>query len=272
MWRRSSTKRTLSKLVVAIAQGGRNVCPELRYRRQEGDREIPSDDGRLVTFNGVSLTCCVATSQCASFTPRCWWEMRDFVSCDFRFCWCVGSLQGLWYGWVNCTFQGRRRRSSNASPSKCRRSIASQVHGATFVLLCSALVLVTRAIALARRQLVKNCPSTQLMTHEARELSQSLVWSGLSWTATLQVAHPPLVQQVLHQHCEPLQSLCKLWRPPRETFHNVQRHTAITFRHVAASRSRFKPVAVVDPLSYAEGGRFHVRDSEPCTHNLTFTS
>ena len=62
------------------------------------------------------------------------------------------------------------------------------------------------SIAFACRQLVKNCPSTKLMTHEVRELSQSLVWSGVSLTINLQVAHPPLVQQVLHQHRELLQS------------------------------------------------------------------
>ena len=42
-------------------------------------------------------------------------------------------------------------------------------HGATFVLWCSTLALVTLAIAFACRQLVKNCPSTQLMTHEVHE-------------------------------------------------------------------------------------------------------
>ena len=173
---------------------------------------------RLGPFSLRILCIGLGLSSRSNGAPRCWWEMCDFTSNAFRFCRCVGSLQGLWYGWVNCTFQGRRRRSSNASPSTCRRSIASQVHGATFVLLCPTLVLATHAIALACRQLVRNCPSTQLMAHEARKLSQSLVWSGLSWTATLPAAHPPLVQQVLHQHCELLQSLCMLRRPPREIF------------------------------------------------------
>ena len=43
-------------------------------------------------------------------------------------------------------------------------SLLAQIHGATFVLLCSTLVLVTLAIAFACRPTVKNCPRTQLMT------------------------------------------------------------------------------------------------------------
>ena len=34
--------------------------------------------------------CFDATSQHASLAQRCWWEMRDFVGCTFRFCRCVG--------------------------------------------------------------------------------------------------------------------------------------------------------------------------------------
>ena len=55
-------------------------------------------------------------------------------------------------------------------------------------------------------------------------------------------------------------------------FYNVQRHTAITFRHFAASWSYLEPVALLDQLSHAEDRRSHVRDSELCTHALTFRS
>ena len=37
--------------------------------------------------------------KCFVASPRCWWEMCDFVRRTFRYR-CVRSLQGLWYGWV----------------------------------------------------------------------------------------------------------------------------------------------------------------------------
>ena len=58
------------------------------------------DDRPLVTFQrGESdVRCFDITSQR--------WEMCDVMSNAFRFCRCVGSLQGLWYAWANCTFPG----------------------------------------------------------------------------------------------------------------------------------------------------------------------
>ena len=69
--------------------------------------EIHCYDGSLVTFPRCEsdVRCFDAMSKHASCTPRCWWKMCDFMSCAFRFCWCVKSLQGLLYGWVNCTFK-----------------------------------------------------------------------------------------------------------------------------------------------------------------------
>ena len=51
-------------------------------------------DGPLVTFQR-SLTWSASRRRPASLAPRCWWEMREFVRCAFRFCRCVGSLHGL---------------------------------------------------------------------------------------------------------------------------------------------------------------------------------
>ena len=119
------------------------------------------------------------------------------------------------------------------------QSLLSQVHGATFVLLYPTLALVSLATAFACRQLVKNCPSTHLMTHNVRELSQSLVWSGLSLTVLLQVTHPLLVQQVLHQHCKLHQASGKLWRPPKKEFLKT---SSVTLR---------SPVDILQPVSPA---------------------
>ena len=91
----------------------------------------------------------------------------------------------------------------------------------------------------------------------------------------LQVAHPTLVQQVLHQHCDLLQPSCKLGRPPREKFSHTTitfRHVAARFRHVAARWSCLEPVALFDQLSHAGDRRAHVRDSGLCTHSVTFRS
>ena len=140
---------------------------------------------------------------------------------------------------VSCTFQ-----VTSSSVQQCLLFVQvlafnrflSQVHGATFVLLCPTLVLVTPAIAFACRQLVKNMSKySDDDPRGARAVSKLGVVRGLSLTATRQVAHPPLVQQVLHQHCELLQSSCKLWRPPRENFsQRPTSHSVITFRHVQA--------------------------------------
>ena len=127
--------------------------------------------------------CFDGTSHYASFPPRCWWEIRDFVSRAFSFCWCAGSLQGLWYDWASCAFQ-----VTSSSVKQCLVVQVSTINhlsparDATPVLLCPTLALVTLAIGSACRQLVTNCPSTQLMTHEVRELSRNLVWYGLSLT------------------------------------------------------------------------------------------
>ena len=75
-------------------------------------------------------------------------------------------------------------------PSVGVQSLLSQVHGATSVLTCPTLGLETLAVVFACPQLIKNCPSTQLITHEG-ELSPNLVWSGLSLTVILRVTHPP---------------------------------------------------------------------------------
>ena len=130
------------------------------------------------------------------------------------------------------------------------------------MVLCHTLVLVTHTIPFACRQLMKNCPRTQLLTHEVRKLCHGVVRSGLILMAILQVVHPPLGQQVLHRHCELLQSLSKLWRPPRENFHNVQRHTAVTLCHVVAGRSCPEPVAL-----FANLPMLRIGDLTPVTLN-----
>ena len=122
------------------------------------------------------------------------------------------------------------------------QSLLSQVHGATFVLLCT-LVFVTRANVFACPQLVKNCPSTQLRTHEVRDLSRSLVWSGLSVTE--------FFRWPIHHWCNKscisiagsVSHRVSCGVHSERILDNVQRHTAITFRHLAASRTRFKPAA-----------------------------
>ena len=138
------------------------------------------------------VKCFNATSQYASFTPRCWWEMRDFVSNAFRFCRCVGSLQVLWHGRVNCAFQVTPSLAQQ-SPfvQKSRFNHFFHKYTAPHLYLCVPLEFAT---ACACHQLVQNCSNTQLITHEVREMSESLVWSGLSLTLVLQVTHPTLLR------------------------------------------------------------------------------
>ena len=88
--------------------------------------QVHSDGGSLVTFprSESDVMCFDATSQHANLAPRCWWEMRDFVGCAFRFCRCVGHF--MVFGTVGQLHSPRRRLSSKASSSPmCRRSIAS---------------------------------------------------------------------------------------------------------------------------------------------------
>ena len=59
-------------------------------------------------------------------------------------------------------------------PSVDAQSLLPPGDDATFVSLYPTLVLVTLATVFACPQLVKNCPSTQLMTHEVSELSEKL--------------------------------------------------------------------------------------------------
>ena len=92
---------------------------------------------RWVTHRSESDVKCVgATSQNASFKPWCWWEMCDFVRCAFRFCWCVGSLQCLWYGWVNCTFQ-----VTSSSVQQCSFVQVSAFNRFSLSLKCTAPLL-----------------------------------------------------------------------------------------------------------------------------------
>ena len=89
---------------------------------------IHRGDKPLVTFQrcGSDVTCFDATSHPASFTPRCWSEMSDFMSNAFRFCRCVVSLQGLWHSWVNCTFE-----VTSSSVQQClfvQRSAGQSLH------------------------------------------------------------------------------------------------------------------------------------------------
>ena len=135
------------------------------------------------------------------------------MGCAFRLHWCVGSLQGPWYGWVDCVLE---------VASSVQRCLIFQVSplqktAPHLCCLCPTPGLATLAIVFACLQLV-----TQLVTHEVREPSRSLARSGLNSTV-LRVARPPPVQQILHQRCELRQPSRKLRRPPRE---NSSQHPA----------------------------------------------
>ena len=56
-------------------------------------------------------------------------KVCDFVSCAFRFCWCVGSFQGL-CGTVGTMALSKSRRRL---PSVDVQQLLSQVHGPAFV-------------------------------------------------------------------------------------------------------------------------------------------
>ena len=130
------------------------------------------------------------------------------MSCAFRFCRCVGSLQGLWYGWVTCASRSRRRLSSNASSSRCQRSITSLLstrrHICVFVPHTGVRNSRNRfRMSSTGEELSKN---TDDDPRGARAVSKLGV-VGLERDSS---SSPPLAQQVLHQHCEPLQPSCKL--------------------------------------------------------------
>ena len=59
-------------------------------------------------------------------------------------------------------------------PSVDAQSLLSPADDAKFVFLYPTLVLITLATVFACPQLVKNCPSAQMMTHQVRELSEKL--------------------------------------------------------------------------------------------------
>ena len=97
----------------------------------------------------------------ASFTQRCWWEMRDFVSCTST----LLARRVFWYSWIDGAFHV----TSSSLPLK---------NTAPHLWLCSKLVLVTLATASAYRQLVKNCPEYQADDPRGARAVQSLVWVG----------------------------------------------------------------------------------------------
>ena len=171
--------------------------------------------------------------------------------------------------------RSRRHRSSNAPSSRCRHSIASL--SSTRRHIC-AFVPHTGARN-SRNRFRMSSTGEELSKYSnddprrARAVSKlGVVGPELDGNSSGSPSTTSATKQVLHQHCELLQPSCKLWRPPRENFHNVQRHTAITFRQFAASWSCLEPVAMCDQLSHAGDRRSHVRDSELCTHTPTFRS
>ena len=142
------------------------------------------------------------------------------MSCAFRFCRYIGSLQGLWHGWVNCAFQVtalsvQQRLFFQVSAFNHFSLKYTAPH---LCFLCPTLVFVTRATVFACPQLVKNIPSTQPRTHEVRELSQSLVWSGLERDRSSSDSPSISGATSLASAFASLQPSCKLWRPTREKF------------------------------------------------------
>ena len=255
-------------LSFACAQCSSRRLPELSpYRHRlpsaRSHCELPGNGGPLVAFRSRTVLRCHVPV--CGFPPRSW-EERDFL----RSAYSVGSLEGLWCGWVSCAFHVTSSVQQRfVEVSTFNHFFLSQMHGATFELLFPILVLVTLATAVACPQLVKNCPSIQLMTHEVRELSRSLVWSDLSLIAS---GNPSTTG---NKSCISIASSfsrrVSFGVHSERILNNVQRYTTMTCRHFAASRFRFKPVTLFDQLSHAEDRSIHVRDSELCTHTLTFT-
>ena len=130
--------------------------------------------------------------------------------------------------------KSRRPLSSRGVSSKCRHNQAflSPVRGATSVFLCRTLALVTLAFGSACPQLVKNCPSIQLMIHE--ELTHHKCnESCISVVRSL----GRRVSSDVH---------------PERILHNIQRHAAIPFGDSAPDRSCFELVTLFDQLRRAE--------------------
>ena len=119
-------------------------------------------------------------------------EMRDFLSCAFRLCRCVRSLEGLWYGWVNCTLQ----------------VTSSSVHQGFFFQMSTfnhfpTLVVVTLATVFARPLLsaysADDPRAVWKLGVAGPELDNGCTGNSLTTGA-----------EVLRQHCELLQPSCKL--------------------------------------------------------------
>ena len=174
--------------------------------------ENHSNDGHHVTFkrSECDVRCLDATYPHAALAPRCWWEMRDIVTCAFRFCRCVGSLHAV----GSIALSKSRRLSSNASSSKCRRSITSLQYATPH--LCF------RAHTGARN------------SHNRARMSSTSRYSpgdprGARAAAKLGVVGPELddgsTSNSLPQRCELLQPY------PERSLYNIQRHAAIALGH-----------------------------------------
>ena len=158
---------------IVIGSPHRRLGPfTLRHPQQcRASRRVPTD------ASPISVRCFDASSQFANVGAP-------------------GPFRVLWYGWVS--------GAPEVTSSSVQQCFCSQVSTFSHFSLqyatphlsfrCPTLVLVTLATVLACPQLVKNCAANQLMTHEVRELSGSLVWSGLSLTMVPQVSHPPPAQ------------------------------------------------------------------------------
>ena len=187
----------------------------------------------------------------------------------FRFCRCVGSLQCLWYSWVNCTFPGLVvvGPAMLVHPGVGVQSLLSQVHSTTFVLL----VLHSGACN-SRNRFRMSSTGEELSKYSADDQRGARAVSKLGVVGpevggNSSGSHPPLVQQVLHQQCELLQSLCELWRRPREKF-SMSNVTAITFRHFAASPSSREPCLTNFPMLRI-GVLTFVTLNSACTQSLS---
>ena len=152
----------------------------------------------------------------------------------------------------------RRRRSSNASSSRCRRSIVSLP--CTRCHIC-AFVFDTGARN-SRNHIRMSSTGEQLSKYLADDPRSARAFSKLG------VVGPELHDNSSGNPSTPFAtSLASALRAPsfvvlalasthRELFHNVQRHTASTFRHFAAKWSCLEPVALIDQLSHAEDRRY----------------
>ena len=127
----------------------------------------------------------------------------------FRFCRCVGSLQGLWYGWVNCAFQVT---SSSVQQRLFFQVPAFNHFSLHFTAPHLCFFVPHTGVHNSRNRFRMSSTGEEHSKYPAEDPRGARAVSKLSVVGFERdsSSSPPLAQQVLHQHCELLQASWKV--------------------------------------------------------------